>query len=102
MDTGHLTLPKDQVKDMRVDLRFDDGSQFSLENEKPYTIQNTGAGEIRISERESSRGIPSLDSDDCFLLTNRQWSRITVKANRNYYAWSRGQDSVLGIGESAL
>ena len=64
MDTAHLSLPHDEIKDFRLDARLDDGTHFPIENNKSYAAQNTGASEVRISERAATRGMPSIETDD--------------------------------------
>ena len=98
MDTAHVTLPHDQLKDMRLHVTLDDGSHFPIEDNKSYAAQNTGAGVICVAERAASRGEPDLATNDCSVIGNREWLKIDVKPDTNYYAWSRGQDSVMGVG----
>ena len=99
MDTAHCTLPQRQLKNLRLDVIFDDGSQLVLENNKRYGVQNTGGDDVKICQRASSRGEPDLDTGDMLLIGHKEYAWIDVEANANYYAWSVGQDSILAVGE---
>lgn len=99
MDIAHCTLPHDVIKDMRTDCQLDDESHFPIENDKRYAIQNTGAGEVRISERADTRGLPDIGSNDVVKAGNREWTYIDTKPDYNYYVWAIGQDSVIALSE---
>ena len=99
MDTAHLALPIDELKNLRTDVRLDDGTEVPLLVGHSYRCQNIGASEVRISERSTSRGEPDIESNDYLLLSNREWTRLDIFPDVNYIAWSRGQDSVLSVTE---
>ena len=99
MDTAHCRVPQGQLKDLRLDVMFDDGSQLVLEDNKRYWVQNTGAHDVKICQRASSRGEPDLDTGDTLLIGHKGNAWINVEPGANYYAWSLGQDSLLAVGE---
>ena len=99
MDIAHCTLPRNTIKNLRTDCRLDDGTPSPIEDNKRYAVQNTGAGEVRISERADTRGMPSIESNDVMKAGNREWTYIDTKPNSNYYVWALGQDSVIALSE---
>ena len=99
MDTGHVTLPQGQLKNLRLDVMFDDGTQLAFEDNKRYQVQNIGGDDVKICQRATSRGEPDLDSNDALLLGHKEDAWIDVEANANYFAWSVGKDSILAVGE---
>ena len=65
MDTAHCTLPQGQLKNLRLDVMFDDGSHLPFENNKRYGVQNTGAHDVKVCQRAASRGEPNVDTWGC-------------------------------------
>ena len=84
MDTGHVTLPQGQLKNLRLDVMFDDGSHLPFENNKRYGVQNTGAHDVKVCQRAASRGEPNVDTGDVLILGYKEYAWIDVEANANY------------------
>ena len=99
MDTGHCRLPSGELKNLRQDVMFDDGSQLVLENNKRYGVQNTGGDDVKICQRAVSRGAPDFRYWGYVLIGHKEYAWIDIEPGANYYAWSVGQDSILAVGE---
>ena len=97
MAIGHCDIAIDEIKNLRADLTLDDGSPFDLENNFEYGIQNIGDSEVSLTEREVSRGVPTLISGDVVLIPPRGGAYIQVEAASNFYAWSLNARSRISV-----
>ena len=97
MAIGHVNIAVDAIKNLRTDLTLDDGSLFPLENGFEYGIQNIADSEVSLTERETSRGVPTLISGDVVLIPPRGAAYIQVEAASNFYAWSLNAPSRISV-----
>ena len=98
--TGHIDIDIDidEIKNVRTDTVLDDGTNVHIADGTEYIIQNTGDSEVSLSERETSRGIPGLYSEDAYLIPALGWTRIKVDVGMNYYVWSLNRSSRVAVG----
>ena len=99
MDTAHIRLPSNTIKNLRIDAQLDDGSHFIIEDDKEYGVQAIGGHDVKITSRATSRGVPDLESDDVVVVANKVMVYVQTKPDENYYIWSEGQDSIVGVNE---
>ena len=97
MDTAHCTLPQGQLKNLRLDIRLDDGTHFPIVDSKKYEMVNTGGEDIKVCGRSASRGEPDLDTQDMLLIGHKVSFWLEPEPDINYYAWSSGQDSLVAV-----
>ena len=93
MAIGHTHIDIDEIKNLRTDLTLDDGSPFDLEDNFEYGVQNIGDSEVSLTEREVSRGVPTLNSGDVLLIPPRGHVYIQAETGNNYFAWSLNASS---------
>ena len=99
VNTAHVKLANGQVANLRTDLVLDDGTPYPLENNKTYAGQNTGTGDIRINERESSRDAPNIFSFDANIVFGQEWVMLKIMDGHDYFVWTLSQDGILVVGE---
>ena len=97
MAIGHTDIAIDEIKNLRTDLILDDGSPFVLENNFEYGIQNVGDSEVSVTERDTSRGVPTLTSEDVLLIPPRGRVYLQVKTGEDYFAWSLNASSRVSV-----
>ena len=93
MDTGHIDIGTDEIKNIRTDVTLDDGTAVTIANGTEYGIQNVGDSEVSLTEREMSRGIPSLNSEDAHVIPPRGWLYMQVVSGMDYFVWSLNRES---------
>ena len=98
MNTAHLKIPANSVKNLRTDIVLDDGTSVQLSDGDSCQIQ-ARYRPIRVATRATARGAPTTETEDFLLLEQGKTAKLVIENGFNHYAWTCGPGAVLSVGD---